>query len=156
MRSSGFTAVVLAMLVAGCGDKPQTTQPDAAKTADALKGIRIEPGRKGAEMGRMLSVQGRWTGKALARHPGQHLELDVAGTSEYTLDLVGEEDGRPAIYATSRGRISWRDDGVMEGRGDAKGLLAPYARWAAGFPTKDDMMLRSGRGDETLKRASTS
>lgn len=153
MRMATTTALAATLCLCACGEKADDKPTTAATGAPALKGMPIEAGRNGAETGRMLSVQGRWKGRETPRLPGRRIELDLAGTSEYTLDLIGDENGHTAIYASSRGRVSWREDGVMEGRGDAKGPLAPYAKWTAGFPDPKTMTLRNADGDQELHKA---
>lgn len=153
MRIATTAALAATLCLCACGDKVEDKPTAAVTGAPALKGMPIEAGRKGAETGRMLSVQGRWKGRDMPGLPKRHIELDLAGTAEYTLDLVGEENGRTAIYASSRGRVSWREDGVMEGRGDAKGALTPYAKWAAGFPDDRTITLRTKNGDQDLRKA---
>jgi hypothetical protein len=153
MRIATTAALAATLCLCACGEKAVDKPTTAATGAPALKGMPIEAGRKGAETGRMLSVQGRWKGRDMPGLPKRHIELDLAGTGEYALDLVGEENGRTAIYASSRGRLSWREDGVMEGRGDAKGPLAPYAKWIAGFQGPKTMTLRNGDGDQDLHKA---
>ena len=145
------TNLALALLLASAGcdrdDARRDTRPQAP-----LQGLRLDPKDQNAQVTRRLSVQGQWVGAPDKDRQGKWVVLDVAGTSEYTIDLKGSDGGGEAIHASGRGKLAWTPEGLLKGEGDADRALSEYAEWTAGFPGKDVMIVRTAKGDEELRR----
>lgn len=136
--------------LSACGQDNEQTA--AAPQVKPLHGLAVGKAPGDPQLNRRLAVQGMWKGEPDQALDGHHLVLEVAGTSEYTLDLRGVEAGQEAVFASARGRLSWTRDDLLHGKGDGKGALAGYREWSAGFTGPDRMTLRTGARDVELTR----
>lgn len=138
------------MILASCGGKEEG-EPSPRKTE--LKGMSLDPKDQNAKVARRLAIQGTWTGAKDVADKGRWIVIEVAGTSEYTIDLKGIEDGKEVIHASGRGRLDWTASDLLHGRGEADPAISQYSDWKAGFPADGVMRVRTTKGDVELKRA---
>jgi len=150
MTTRHITMIILATALAACDKKNDAPPPPSAPAK--LVGMPLDAKDQNATVKRRLAIQGQWQGQPdkSARH--QFIVMDLAGTSEYTIDLKGMEGGREAIYASGRGKLSWGGDDVLAGRGTADDAIGHYASWRAGFPAQGVMTVRTSKGDVELRR----
>ena len=149
-RYSGvMVSIAMALLLSGCG---RDAEPEAKPSPAALKGMPLGKTTGDNRLARRLAVQGTWTETSRPITPGRRIVIEIAGTSEYTIDLRGHEGGTEAVFASGRGRLEWSADDLLHGKGEADGQLAAYRNWTAGFPRKDRMVVRVGDRDVEMTR----
>lgn len=139
------------MMLAACGKDPAATETRQMP----LTGKRLDPRKQNSGVARMFSVQGRWEGPQDSSPAGRHIVLDMAGISQFTLDVRGTEAGQEVVFESAQGGYAWTPSGIMKGtlQGKPGPLLAKYRTFEAGFPANGTMTLRTASGDVELRQS---
>lgn len=142
--------IATTMLIAGCGKGEAPRQTVRVQ----LAGKKLDPKDQNAKVTRMFAVQGRWQGAPDKANHDRFLVIDVAGDSQYNMDMTGMEGGSEAVFASATGTYSWSGSDIMEAhaKDGATGPLEIYDNWQAGFPAEGVMTVRAGSKDVELKK----
>lgn len=139
-------AAAITLLVAGCESadpRDSASSPDAT----AMKGIPIS--EKLSEPARDRLVSGRWRSApgAFPVDRSMWIVLDLSRDRSYVMEARSKGVSSDAIFASSKGTISWTGGGTLKASGDKPGRpMQDLQSWEASFPNETSMKIKAKNG----------